>query len=257
MAKIGVFDSGVGGFSILSEVKKKLPDHEYYYFSDDAFGPYGSKNEEQIIQRMETIVSEFCDHSIDLVIVACNTATLAGIDSLRSSFPKTAFVGVEPYVNAIHKESKRRPLTKPALLLTQASFKSARYSALNRKIKDSDRIKTIVLPRLATLIESAYWNGLDSSMVSEITKELAPLMSYNPSHVILACTHYSLIKPIIQKLTKAKCITPCQAVAKRVESLIATLPKRVIPITSSDDFLFKRSSLNSWELKALDSLKIQ
>ncbi len=257
MAKIGIFDSGIGGFSILSEVKKRLPDNEYYYISDDAHGPYGSKKEGQIIKRMEAIASEFRDHSIDLVIVACNTATLAGIDSLRSTFPKMSFVGVEPYVNAIHKESKRKPLSKPALLLTQASFKSARFSLLNRKIEDSQRIKTIVLPRLATLVENAYWNGMDTSTEKRIFQELKPLKSYMPSHVILACTHYSLIKSIIEKYTKAKCITPCQAVARRVESIINASPKSPLPLVSSNDFMFKRSSNNLWELKPVDNLKIQ
>ncbi len=257
MAKIGIFDSGIGGFSILKEVEKRLPLHDYYYFSDDAHSPYGPKNVVEIQDRMSCIISELEDHSIDLIIVACNTATLAGIDAMRKQFPHIPFVGVEPYVNAIHKEAKRRPLSKPALLLTQASFHSSRFSLLTQKIQDSQRIKPIVLPQLASLIEKAYWKGLNKRLKNEIINELKPLIDYSPSHVILACTHYSLVKKLIEDKTNANCITPCQAVARRVSSLIDSLPKSSIPSPKSKDFLFKRSSLNTWEMKGFDELGIQ
>ena len=89
MLKVGLFDSGIGGFSILGEIYKRIPKANYYYISDDAHSPYGEKEQEHLLDRCLTLTQDLRDKDIDLLVVACNTATAHSIEILRKKFPQT------------------------------------------------------------------------------------------------------------------------------------------------------------------------
>ena len=98
MARIGIFDSGSGGLSVLRELKKLLPQESYFYFSDNAHCPYGEKSPEYIQDRARFITNWALDKGADVIVVACNTATAAAIATLRAEYPQIPFVGMEPAV---------------------------------------------------------------------------------------------------------------------------------------------------------------
>ena len=98
--QIGVFDSGIGGFSVLSDLINTFPEAHFYYFSDDAHAPYGPHTDEYITNRTFVITDELLKKGVELIVVACNTATASSIDTLRTFYPEMVFVGVEPYLNA-------------------------------------------------------------------------------------------------------------------------------------------------------------
>ncbi|MGZ3809074.1 MAG: glutamate racemase [Bacteriovorax sp.] len=134
--KIGVFDSGIGGFSVLNELFKAMPEASYYYVSDDANAPYGPKSDEFITERSIAITKELLAHDVELIVVACNTATAASIDLLRDKFKNLPFVGVEPYLNAYYKmpEGLSADEKKMMVLTTESTGKSERFKRLKERL---------------------------------------------------------------------------------------------------------------------------
>lgn len=218
---IGIFDSGIGGFSVLKELFKSLPEANYYYFSDDAHAPYGPKTDEYITQRSIVITDELIKMGARLIVVACNTATAASIDSLRKLYPEITFVGVEPYLNAIYKESDSSIVTKMAVLTTVSTGKSMRYQNLVQRLDPDHKISHYGLNHLAFEIENYYHQKSSRAHLDEVIKsELKNLVGQNYTHVILGCTHYPLVAREIENITQAQALSPCRYVAQRVVNLV-------------------------------------
>ena len=97
---IGIFDSGIGGFSILKQIHELAPDLNVYYIADSSFAPYGNKSKPEVVARSTYITEQLLEFDLDLIVVACNTATGIAIDELRENF-NIPFVGVEPFINAL------------------------------------------------------------------------------------------------------------------------------------------------------------
>lgn len=212
--KIGIFDSGIGGFSILIELLKVLPGHDYYYLSDVPNAPYGTKSGEFIANRCELLSSELISSGVDLILVACNTATAEGIDKLRAKFD-IPFVGVEPFVKSVESMNLSDKNLRAAVITTEAMFESKRFKSLLRKFDPKNKIYAHACPNLASLIEEAYSSGY-KKLEQKIEAELAPLKNKSLTHLILGCTHYPLIAEKIESSLGLKCISPCLSVAKRV-----------------------------------------
>ena len=217
MIKIGFFDSGIGGLSILREVDRLLPKVPFYYLADPEFMPYGNKRPEEIIERsllmVENLNREGCDH----IVVACNTATAVAIDFLRQKYSNISFIGVEPYVNAINILPS---LTKPVLLLTESISKSERFLKLKNTKDPMGKIDVYPCKKLASLAEKAFLPGLSTPLIEEVKVELKDLKGLGYTHAILGCTHYNFFRQIISEYLGVQCICPGDQVAKRVKSLI-------------------------------------
>jgi glutamate racemase len=184
LKKIGLFDSGIGGFSILSELFKTLPQAEYYYISDDAHAPYGPKSDEFITARSIEISKQLMSLGVDLIVVACNTATAASVDALRSYFPNFIFVGVEPYLNAYYKIPETlNPVEKKMMVLTTVSTgKSERFKRLKERLDPNSEIDHYGLPNLARIIEEYYYAPTNfSELTKKINDELSFLKNMNYS----------------------------------------------------------------------------
>lgn len=247
--KIGLFDSGIGGLSILSEVHKLLPDAEYFYVADDANAPYGPKTNGFIQERSRIITTELIELGCDLIIVACNTATAASIEKLRSLFPEMTFVGVEPFLNVFNKMPEL--LGKKGVVLTTVSTgNSERFKNLKIKIDPESRIEHLSLPHLANIVEKYKSPSLineSSQLRQEIEKELQDLTDKNFQFAILGCTHYPLVKNEIEEILKLQAISPCPYVAQRVFDLLKD--KRhdsMIEKNVSSTFEFKSTLKNAW-----------
>lgn len=261
--RIGLFDSGIGGFSVLSELFKIQPRAKYYYYCDDAFAPYGPHTDEWITQRCLRITEELLRNHVDIIVVACNTATAASIDFLRQSFPAMKFVGVEPYLKAIYKETVP---SKMIVLTTESTGKSERFKRLKERLDPENVIDQLSLKNLAKMIERLYHEPYYAEQFDlELKEELQPLLSQDYTHAILGCTHYPLIRNKIESLAKLKTLCPSPYVAQRVKDLISKIPQRESSpgeegsisqalvsgsnIQSTSNFYFYSSKKMIWEIK--------
>ena len=216
--RIGIFDSGIGGFSILKEIHKSAPHLHAYYIADEQFAPYGSKSAEEVVARSKYIVDELLKFNVELIVVACNTATAFAIDELRKVYD-IPFVGVEPFLNAIEKFNWSKE-DKSCVITTELMSRSERFNTLKLKYDKFSQHEYFVTKNLATIIEN-YFSGQDKSRLDqELQSELGFISKTNYKHIILGCTHYPLIWREIESVTGVKTISPCPYVANRVVSLM-------------------------------------
>ncbi len=217
---IGIFDSGIGGHSILKEIHKVLPALNVYYVADEAYAPYGNKTKQQVIERSRFIVKSLVEKGAELIVVACNTATAMAIDTLREEFD-VDFVGVEPFVNAISKFNLSKN-NRSVVITTELMAASERFSDLKLNYDKDEVLDYYVTNNLASIIEN-YFIDLDQVKLEKSLKdEFKFLENKDYSYIILGCTHYPLINDFIEKLSGLKTISPCPFVAQRVLSLIGS-----------------------------------
>lgn len=245
--KIGVFDSGIGGFSVMNELLKAFPEAEYFYYSDDAHAPYGPKTDEYITNRTFVIADELLGKGAEMIVVACNTATASSIDALRTKYPETPFVGVEPYLNAYYKETGP---SKMAVLTTESTGKSERFKRLKERLDPKGFIDHYSLKNLARMVEEFYRHpDYEAEFDRLLVEELKPLQGQNYTHAILGCTHYPLVKEKIESILKLKTLYPDPYVAGRVRELTVK-PHEVLEANTSETFNFYSSSKPEWVKKS-------
>lgn len=229
---IGLFDSGIGGLSILGQLFRFLPGREFFYLADHAFSPYGNKTEREILPRCTLMVEELLKKDVRMVVVACNTATAAALGPLRDRFSFLPFVGVEPYLNYLNNQGPSQVSKKRLVVLTTPSMeKMERFLALKRRLDPEQKIKCFPCPHLADIVERFFYrdnhqqnsSGLRRDLERQVALELAPLLHGRQTftHAILGCTHYELIASVIAKVLQVECIGPSVAVAKRVAKRVA------------------------------------
>jgi glutamate racemase len=216
MTKIGIFDSGIGGLSILKEVHLLDRALDIYYVADSINNPYGDKQREFIVERSVEITSELISEGCELIVLACNTATAWAIDELRAKFPQTKFVGVEPYINVINKRDDLKD-KKGLILATPRTGESKRFKELKERL-DPDNTLDIFLPaRLAQTVETHFFN--QDLLKKSVDVEVENYPS-NYDFYILGCTHYPLIAQYLKDNLNGEMISPCPMVADRINSLI-------------------------------------
>lgn len=217
--RIGLFDSGIGGFSVLFELFKKIPQAEFFYVADHAYAPYGPKSDEEILQRSFEIVKILKEKQVDLIVIACNTATAVSIDALRAADPTFTYVGVEPYLKSFqHLENV--DVKKMVVLTTISTGKSERFKRLKNKLDPEGKIAHIALPQLANLVEEGAKSGFHTELKVKVGEEIKAVREQGFKHAILGCTHYPLVAKWIEELTHAEAVSPCPYVARRVWDLL-------------------------------------
>ncbi|MEI8345989.1 MAG: glutamate racemase [Pseudomonadota bacterium] len=247
---IGLFDSGIGGLSILREIIKILPNRPYFYIADQSHGPYGPQSQDYIIERSCLLTEELLSLDCELIVVACNTATGAAMAHLRQHYP-IPFVGVEPYLNFHNKLGPGNH--KLVALMTPACGESEKYQNL-KKIRDpQNQIEDYACPQLAWPIEKAYQQGYSEVLIEEMKRELDPLKGQGFTHAILGCTHYPLIATLIENYLGLLTVSPGPSVAQRVHQVLDSLPERGEKIPAGKEFLpdhfFFQSTLSkNWQL---------
>jgi glutamate racemase len=219
-----VFDSGLGGLTVLREVVKARPDAHYIYVADDAFFPYGHHGEEKIIARVVPMVGELiAAHAPDLIVIACNTISTLVMSHLRDAY-KVPFVGTVPAI----KPACASSITKRVSVLgTKGTVKREYTRALIRDFAQGCDVTLVGAADLASLAESALSGGEISD--SDIFAEIAPCFvgdsASDPTRtdtVVLACTHYPLLMDRLVKLAPwpVDWIDPAPAIARRVADLL-------------------------------------
>lgn len=215
--KIGVFDSGIGGTSVLEAIKKLLPYEEYYYLADSKHCPYGEKDDDELYRIVKANVEFLKAWGAQIIVVACNTATTRCIEKLRNDFKNLPFVGTEPAVKLAANSNAKNIL----VLATPGTISSERLETLVEENQKPDQtIKLLACPGLADTIE---FNLNKNSLIIEakLTDLFKNLDCNSFDCIVLGCTHYSLIKPEIQAFfPHATLMDGNDGIARRVKSLI-------------------------------------
>lgn len=233
MIKIGVFDSGEGGLSVLKEITRLLPEAEYIYYSDNAHCPYGEKSPEYIQDRARAITERLLKEGADVIVVACNTATAAAISVLRSEYSDAASEEVRSHVLALTSGRHghicfigMEPAVKPAalgtrtgvvgVLATAGTLKGSKYLKTKESVDDQVNVFEHVGRGFVELVEKGRLSG---SQAEDVVKaSLGPLLSAGADIIVLGCTHYPFLLPVLQKVAgpDIRFIDPAPAVARQL-----------------------------------------
>ena len=191
---IGICDSGIGGLSVLLEVRRVLPFENLLYFADSRYAPYGAKSEEAIVERSVTVAQALLERDAKALVVACNTATAAAAQTLRSRFP-IPIIGMEPGVKPAATMSISGVV---GVLGTARTLKSEKYSRLVGQHGKDVRVISQACPGLVERIEALDFFGIETRRLVEAY--VRPLVDQGADTLVLGCTHYPLIRPLIQEV---------------------------------------------------------
>lgn len=233
MIKIGVFDSGEGGLSVLKEITRLLPEAEYIYYSDNAHCPYGEKSPEYIQDRARAITERLLKGGADVIVVACNTATAAAISVLRSEYSDASSQEVRDRVQKLTSGRHdhicfigMEPAVKPAalgtrtgivgVLATAGTLKGSKYLKTKESVDDQVNVFEHVGRGFVELVEEGRLSGSEAEDV--VKASLGPLLSAGADIIVLGCTHYPFLLPVLQKVAgpDIRFIDPAPAVARQL-----------------------------------------
>ena len=240
MSKIGVFDSGLGGLSVLKEMMKVLPNEDFLFYEDSLNNPYGVKDEDELLEITSKIVDYLLDNDCKIIVIACNTATTCCMKALREKYPNTIFVGTVPAIKVAYDNNYKNTI----ILSTPYTTKSKRVEELLSDYTREDQIITNISgENLANLIE------LDKhDEIMELLHRLLDDYKDKADSLVLGCTHYSLIKAEINEvLPNTVLLDGCLGVANEVKhqleehNLLENNSGSLEIVNSKSDDLIKRS----------------
>jgi len=216
-SSIGVFDSGVGGLSVLRAMRRQMPEESAIYFGDQKHIPYGPRPMEQIRNFSEAITKFLLAQDAKIIVVACNTASAAALKDLREKFPDVQFVGMEP---AVKPAAERTQTGRVGVLATPATFQGALYASVVERFASGVELFQNTCPGLVQQIEQGNLSGEETRKILE--DALQPMLEQNIDTVVLGCTHYPFVIPVIQQLVgeHVRVIDPAPAVAKQTGRLL-------------------------------------
>jgi glutamate racemase len=214
---IGVFDSGVGGLSVLRALWQELPGQSFIYLADQVHVPYGSRSLEQVRSFAEAITRYLLAQGVDLIVVACNTASAAALHWLRAAFPETLFVGMEPAVKPAAEQTRSGAV---GVLATPATFQGALYASVVERFANGVQLHQHTCPGLVAQIEAGKVETVRTRAILE--DALHPMLAEGIDTVVLGCTHYPFVIPLIEQIVGpgVRVIDPAPAVARQARRLL-------------------------------------
>lgn len=216
-APVGVFDSGVGGLSVLREIYHLLPNESMLYVADCGHVPYGEKTAEFIRERCVVMAEFFRAQGAKALVLACNTATVAGVADLRERYPDWPIVGMEPAVKPAAAATRSGVV---GVLATTGTLQSAKFAALLDRFAADIQVVTQPCPGLVELIETG---DLTSPTIRHLLQGyVEPLLAAGCDTIILGCTHYPFLKPLLREMVPASItlIDTGGAVARQLKRLL-------------------------------------
>lgn len=215
---IGIFDSGLGGLTVVKEVMKQLPNESIVYFGDTARVPYGSKSKETVTKFSAQIIRFLIEQDVKAIIIACNTVNSNCIEALRLEFPNIPIVGVvEP---GVHMALQMTHNSRIGVIGTEATIASEKYPTLLKKENPHLEVYTRACPLFVPLVEEGWSTH---HVTKEVIKEyLMPLVDKGIDSLILGCTHYPMLAETITEVIGqgVALINPAQEAAERVRILL-------------------------------------
>ncbi|MFT5195094.1 MAG: glutamate racemase [Cellvibrionaceae bacterium] len=223
---IGVFDSGIGGLSVLREIHKLCPNVSTLYIADQNHVPYGPRSETEIQQFSDSICQYLLGRGVTVIVIACNTATAAAIGWLRKRYPTVSFVGMEP---AIKPAALLTKSGKIGVLATTGTFKSQRYALLMNRYAQEVYLFENSCIGLVETIESGDINS--PTLQAMLEQFIQPMLYQGIDTLILGCTHYPFVLPLIQKIIgeDIQIIDPSPAIARQINRVLLDIPFNSAP----------------------------
>jgi len=217
MPTIGVFDSGVGGLSVLRAIRAQLPHAPLLYFGDNAHIPYGPRPIEEIRTFSESIARLLLAHGAEVIVVACNTASAAALKHLRATFPDVPFVGMEP---AVKPAAERTQTGVVGVLATPATFQGELFNSVVERFAQGVKVIPQICPGLVQQIEAGELDTPETE--SMLRGWVEPLLAQNIDALVLGCTHYPFVIPLLEKICgpRVRVIDPAPAVARQVGRVV-------------------------------------
>ena len=191
---IGIFDSGVGGISVLRQLKQLLPNERYLYYGDSANAPYGSRSTEEVQALTLRAVEKMLPFGLKALVAACNTATSAAIRTLRQKYPELIIVGIEP---ALKPAVDQFPTGRIGVMATEVTLREEKFSALMARYGATATIEKIPAPGLVELVEKG--KAASAETIALLSSILAPYQG-SLDALVLGCTHYPLAVSSIRKV---------------------------------------------------------
>ncbi|MCS6993421.1 MAG: glutamate racemase [Anaerolineales bacterium] len=219
MPTIGIFDSGLGGLSVLREIRAQLPYAPLLYFADQAHVPYGPRALDEVRAFSEEITRFLLSNGAQGIVVACNTASAAALHFLRERFPGVPFVGMEPAVKPAAEQTRTRVV---GVLATPATFQGALYASVLERFAQGVTVLQDTCPGLVGQIERGALQDAETRRILETA--LFPMLERGIDTVVLGCTHYPFVIPLIRQIVgdAVRVIDPAPAVARQVRRVFAS-----------------------------------
>lgn len=224
---VGIFDSGVGGLTIARSIRELLPAENLTYVADLKYAPYGGKSAAFISERSRRIVDHLVRLNVKAIVIACNTATVSGIESLRSQF-SVPIVGVEPGIKPATRLSSSN---RVGILATERTIQSEHLQQLVERYAEHAEIYFQACPGLVDCIESGALDTVETTTL--LQSYITPLLMKNVDTLVLGCTHYAFLLPAIKKIAGNDIcvINTATAVARQLERRLVNIDA----INESDD----------------------
>ena len=243
---VGFFDSGLGGLCILDAFRALCPDESTVYIADSANCPYGNRPADEIVRLSRANTEELLSRGCKMVVVACNTATAAAIDTLRAEWSDVPFIGIEPAIKPAALESKTGIV---GVLATAGTFGGRLYRETKAKFAKDVTVIATVADEFVELVES-FRDGLgsnrdglestsnrpyltlndakalnDAKVISIVKSKIEPLLNAGCDRIVLGCTHFPHLRPVIEKVCagRAVVIDPSDAVARQAKRVLSRL----------------------------------
>lgn len=214
---IGIFDSGVGGLTVWRELVRELPNESLLYVADQAHVPYGPRPPEQIREYALTIAAALRKRNCKAIVVACNTASAAALKDLRQKYPDLPFAGMEPAVKPAALQTKTGVV---GVMATPGTLQGRMFMLAVERFAANLTLVNQPCPGLVQMIEAG---DTDSAQLEALLREwLAPMLKAGADTIVLACTHYPFVLPLIRKVAGpgVQVLEPSAAVARQVARLV-------------------------------------
>lgn len=244
-APIGIFDSGVGGLSVLRAIREQLPCHPVIYVGDQAHVPYGSHTKAEVRAFSEGITRFLLARGAKIIVVACNTASAAALRDLRVTFPAVPFVGMEPAVKPAAATSRSGVI---GVLATPVTFQGDLYASVVERFGQGVTILQDTCPGLVNQIESGELDAPETRQILE--NALQPMLEQGVDAVVMGCTHYPFVIPLIQQMVGpgVQVIDPAPAVARQVGRLLETTGLHAHCETAGEETFFTTGNPHHFEM---------
>ncbi len=194
---IGIFDSGIGGLSVLKYIHASLPNEQLLYFADSGYAPYGGRTEDEIVARSLAIAEFLMQYDAKALVVACNTATAAAIKALRARYPDMPLVGVEPGLKPAAALTKSGTV---GVMATKGTLASEKFRLLREQISAATNVQFLPQPciGLADQVEKGELQSAETALL--LRRYVEPLIEQGADTLVLGCTHYPFVLPLIEEI---------------------------------------------------------
>jgi glutamate racemase len=251
---IGVFDSGVGGLTVLLEIQRLLPAEDILYLADQAHLPYGNRSDAEILKFSSEISRFLMEHHAKLIVVACNSISAAALKSLRSTYPGIPFVGMEPAVKPAALSSENGVV---GVLATPNTLRGELFNRTSARYAGGIELIPVTFEGLVQKIEAGELETTETNSI--LRSGLEPCLAAGADTLVLACTHYPLVLNVLREIVGpgVQIIDPAPAIAKQVQKVLGEMDLLIIPREPGEIILMSTDGAQNLAIQAEKLLGIK